>query len=240
MGLNNRVFELIAMHCRRGVARGTIAPTVRPALAAGYPDCLVDPAMLRKWLGTDDMPADRASNEIKRMHARPLLDYARDPFHVFRMLGFDLTVIDIAQERGPEQIVDLNKPSSVAGSFDLVLDHGTIEHCFNVAEAARNLAGAVAGGGFIVQHLPMNMYNHGFYNFSPTFFVDFYEQNGFDILHMEGVAGDRVFDVPPVMRFRNVPENSLITIVARRVVVQAITFPIQRVYRERVVEARRA
>lgn len=226
MGINNRVFELL-MAYGRGSGENV-------ALVAGYPDFLVYPDVLTRLLGRSDFPTDPASDAIKEMHCENDLDYARDPIAIFKELGYIHTdIIDIYQERGCELVVDLNYPS-ILGSYDLVLDHGTIEHCFNIAQAAINLANAVKQNGIILQHLPMNMVNHGFYNISPTWFYDFYETNGFEIKHLEGWcwANKQSFEVPRAESFTGLPEHCLLTMIAQRTVTQEVKYPIQCRYRK--------
>lgn len=113
-----------------------------------------------------------------------------------------------------------------------MLDHGTLEHCFNVGTAALNLAGAVAMGGIIIHALPMNNYNHGFYNFSPTWFHDLYSDvSGFEILHLAAHSGNGGNpELPPRLGFMSLPENTEITAVARRAVVRPLCFPLQGAY----------
>ncbi len=225
MGVNSRVFDLLGTFCKR-TSGGRM-------LVAGYPDFVADAATVAKHLGHADFPADVRSTEIKNSHGEPQLDYARDPRHVFAALGYtEMDVVDIYPNRGFEHVADLNEPWGM-GLYDLVLDHGTIEHCFNIAQAAKNLASSVDENGFIVQHLPLNMFNHGFYNLNPTWFVDFYETNEFRILHLEGWCWKtkEPFIVPPFSDFMNAPEFSLLTCVAQRIRAGEITFPIQRRYR---------
>ena len=101
-----------------------------------------------------------------------------DPFR-----EVDLTCVDLVSERG-EIVADLNEPQDL-GEFDLVIDHGTTEHCFNVGQAIKNAAKAVKVGGHIFHSPPLWMVNHGYYNFCPTSLWDFYDQNGWEIKRFE-------------------------------------------------------
>jgi hypothetical protein len=225
MGVNSRVFDLLATHC--GVRAG------RRMLVAGYPDFIVYPDILKKHMGHSDFPADAKSAEICAGHGESALDYARDPEAVFGALGYEMKVVDFVRQRGIEDVFDLNEPWGLSG-YDLVLDHGTIEHCFNIGQAAKNLASAVAEKGFIVQHLPLNLFNHGFYNINPTWFFDFYGENGFAIRHFEGWHWPtrQAFGVPPFQDFAGPPERSLLTVVAQRMsAAREIRYPIQRRYK---------
>jgi hypothetical protein len=242
MGINSRVFDLLATHCRREDKDGR-------ALIAGYPDMVVDIETLKKHITQPlALRVDSKQSEIQRMHGwdRPVPD-AHD---VFRELGYRLTIIDIHAEHGEEEIVDLNRDGrghkalwideSLHGGggwkrfvrryYDLVVDHGTIEHCFNIGQAALTLISAVPVNGWMVQHLPFSMANHGFYNINPTWFFDLYEANGFEIIHFEAVHRDETFEMPRHERFRGAPEDSLCTMIARRVKAIPPTMPIQRRY----------
>lgn len=217
MGINNRVFELLTTHCKTG----------GKALAAGYPDILVDEATIARICG--DIAADAHSDEIRRYHKKDVAP--RDACAVFRAIGYELDVIDIYQHRGCERIVDLNYQAEL-GQYDLVIDHGTIEHCFNIGVASMNLAGAVKPGGMIVQHLPMSMFNHGFYNLNPTWFWSFYPQNGFNIVHFEGMAEGQTFAPPEHQRFKLRADDGLLTMIAQRVSGEALKLPIQERYNQ--------
>jgi hypothetical protein len=148
-----------------------IAPALKgDVLSLGYPDLLITAGQCKETLGC----TPTRFNKLARWHE---IDF--DPpetWHVFELLGANLTCVDYAQIRGGERIADLNLPQDL-GEFDLVIDPGTTEHCFNVGQALLNAARAVKVGGYIFHTSPMTMVNHGFYNFSPTLFYDFYKQN---------------------------------------------------------------
>lgn len=109
-----------------------------------------------------------------------------EPIHqreLFSLLGFAATEsLDCYGVESPTHIVDLNRPlpPELIGRFDLVYDGGTIEHCFNAPQAMINVVSALAPGGRVIHHVPMNNWvDHGFYQISPTLFFDFYGANGF-------------------------------------------------------------
>jgi hypothetical protein len=112
------------------------------------------------------------------------LDRVIDAQSLFEVMGMQLTVVDLMASRGGERIVDLNEalPADLADAFDIVLDAGTMEHCFNVGQAVRNILAMAKVGGFVIHMNPMTMVNHGFFNFSPTFYHDFYGQNGHQLI----------------------------------------------------------
>ena len=110
------------------------------------------------------------------------------------------------KHRGNELIVDLNYPNAsflLEGKYDLVIDNGTLEHCFNAGEALINAARMVKQkGGFIFHINPLSMINHGFYNFCPTLLFDFYDQNDFKILlsSATGFKSMKSIKIDPIKR----------------------------------------
>ena len=126
-------------------------------------------------------------------------------------------------------------PSSLMEQYHLVLDAGTLEHCFNIAQAQKNISEMVVEGGYIMQGNPLNWFNHGFYNLNPTFYYDFYQQNGFKIIFYEAVINSvldpQTFKVPAYDRFGNIPPNATNLLVIQRESVQPISWPIQTKYR---------
>jgi len=210
------------------------------ACAAGYPDLLVPAQQMSAVLG-----AERAARLTVRADSRKIaawhglekvLDRVFDSHSVFRELGYQLDVIDIYAARGGEIIVDLNQPlpADFLLRYDLIIDPGTCEHCFNIGQAAINLAGMMKQGGFLVQVMPLNMLNHGFYNINPTWFHDFYPANGFQIQFLRGVSNivwdPQVFDLPAFDRFREVPPDSLIIAVVKRQEISPFKLPTQHKY----------
>lgn len=107
---------------------------------------------------------------------------------LFRGLGFDaVESIDIYDAEKPTHVFDLSRPlpAGLNGRYDLVYDGGTTEHCFNTAEVLSNALRLARQGGRIIHHLPLNNWiDHGFYQFSPTLFFDFYGANGCDNLSL--------------------------------------------------------
>ena len=210
------------------------------ACSAGYPDLLVGADHLAMMLGAEKaarIPVREDSAQILAWHGMgKLLERVFDSASVFRELGYGLDVIDIVKARGDEIIVDLNLPlpPDFGHDYDLVLDTGTCEHCFHIGQAALNLASLVRQDGLIIQAMPLNAYNHGFYNVNPTWFFDFYTVNGFTIDYFRAVSdvvhNPRFFDPSPHDRFRDAPGNSIMITIARRERVMDLKVPVQSKY----------
>lgn len=212
------------------------------AAAAGYPDLLLTRAQARVF----DNPAVNVrtdSMEIMRWHGVNLPGIL-DSEQVFKTLGYTLDVFDVAKIRGPEIIVDLNYLlpwwdfDRYREGYDLVVDSGTTEHCFNIGRAIINLAGMVKPGGHIVQSFPLSAINHGFYSVSPTLVYDFYGDNGFTIKECFGhvfnaaSCSGYTYPIEPFKRMTRVPENSFLYLLAQRAEIKELNFPVQRKYRK--------
>ena len=211
-------------------------------LLLGYPDLLVPRAVLGSILGESTLArlSERAdAAETWELHGLAgVNDPMYDSLSMLRELGVDPVVIDVARLRGVERVVDLNHPlpEDLRASFDLVVDTGTCEHCFNVAQAFMNACGALAAGGVLVHAAPLTRINHGFWNFSPTLYPDFFEYNGFELEMLTGVTGNIVQGFKPFrmdsFTTAQAPLGAALYVVARRLAVRELRYPVQRKYRE--------
>lgn len=137
--------------------------------------------------------------------------------------------VDFLRTRGVEEILDLNEPQEL-GKYDLVIDPGTLEHCFNVGQAIVNATKAVKVGGSIFTVSPMTMVNHGFWNFSPTAWFDFYRENGFRLKAMASAVGDVITKVHPFNRFTG-HQDAVLYCLAERVSEHPVRWPTQTKYK---------
>jgi SAM-dependent methyltransferase len=113
---------------------------------------------------------------------------------LFKMLGFSkVDSLDYFPNENPTHVADLNVPvPELYNQYDMVFDGGTLEHCFNVKQVFSNIVNLVKVGGIILHAVPMNGWvGHGFYQFSPGLFFDFYDANGFINLHAKIVIYGR-------------------------------------------------
>jgi hypothetical protein len=208
MGLLRSCLEVLEPHLRGA-----------SILSLGYPDLAVTNADLQALFGVR-APANQITG-------RP------DTAAALRALGATMRAIDVRRSRGVEEIVDLNVPQEL-GQYDLVLDAGTIEHCFNVGTALMNAAGAVRVGGRIFHTPPLSMVNHGFFNLCPTLLYDFYGQNGWEIellVGREAMGRGASFSLDPIGR-APVPAECVIHCLARRTTEGPLLIPVQAKYRQ--------
>lgn len=202
-----------------------LGPTVRNTnvLALGYPDILATPEQLKELYGIEI----EGKRDDAAWHRRDKLGLLPDAYELFKALGSTLECVDINVSRGGEKAVDLNYPARL-GQFGLVLDHGTIEHCFNIAQALLNAAQAVRTAGYVVHLTPMNMVNHGFYSVSPTLYNDFYQQNGWRIAGLGAIRlkGGPMVKVPNYQRLALTEEMSVFCI-AQKLQHKPLIYPTQ-------------
>jgi SAM-dependent methyltransferase len=98
---------------------------------------------------------------------------------LLRSLGAtSVDALDYSDFEGASFTGDLNGPIDLGQQFDTVIDFGTSEHIFNVAEALRNCIRLCKVGGNILHSLPANSdCGHGFYQLSPALFFALYSAN---------------------------------------------------------------
>ena len=200
------------------------------ALSAGYPDMLIAP---KDWGVGPAIITIRPDSAKVAAHHGWRGDIC-DSHDLFMRHGLELEVIDRAVYQGCERVVDLNEWSKLGDGgdgYDLVIDPGTSEHCFNIPQALVNLADAVKVGGCISQALPMAMFNHGYWNVNPVALIDFYEANGFRIERML-LRHERGNFEPGVdtlrRRLSGVPDGAVNLLLARRLERKAFRWPQQK------------
>ena len=157
-------------------------------LFLGYPDVLATEKTFSNlnlsvdWLSISKR---KDSKEVWRGHGRDHGDYPMcESKALINAFGADCVVLDAIRWGGEDFVVDLNLPLSAEltnqlGVFDLIVDPGTVEHCFNIAQAFINITNLIAPSGFVYHQAAVAFPNHGFWSLSPTAFFDFYESRNF-------------------------------------------------------------
>lgn len=127
------------------------------------------------------------------LSSRDYAYYSKIGIHLSRDLNFfsrslfvdslharSLKALDVSLYQGADIVADLNSeiPASLNSSFDLVLDVGTLEHLFDLKKSLSNIFSMLALDGIYYSGVVCNDWvDHGFYQFSPTFFIDFARHN---------------------------------------------------------------
>lgn len=109
-----------------------------------------------------------------------------DSYDLFKLMGFsEVLALDMSDYEGADIIFDLASeyvPEELWERFDYIYDGGTLEHVFNFPLAISNVSRLLKTDGVIIHVLPCNNWiDHGFYSFSPTVFIDYYNENKFTI-----------------------------------------------------------
>lgn len=140
----------------------------------------------------------------------------------------DITIFDVAQHRGMEQILDLNEPlpKDLRQAFDLVIDSSCLEHCFNVAQAFKNICELTAVGGHVVTIAPIYLFNHGYYNISPIMHQDGFEHNGFELIS-QNLINNNGEVVTGFSAKKTPPRQIFILSTAKKICQQTFRWPIQ-------------
>jgi hypothetical protein len=139
---------------------------------------------------------------LKPAEQHPLVPYQFGPeklvlsdVEFFQWLGFNtVDSLDFNALEDNNIIFDLNSeqtPEELTESYDVILDPGTIEHVFHVPNFLKNIHRMLKVGGRIMHFAPAsNQIEHGFYSFSPCFFIDYYAKNGYDLVSVKLIKLD--------------------------------------------------
>jgi hypothetical protein len=128
-----------------------------------------------------DSPANKNINDKPSGKSSNISDIT-----LFKSLGFsEVHALDVSSYEEANLVFDLNQPqipSELKERFDVIINGGTIEHVFHLPNALRNIFHMLKTGGRVIHIAPANNYfDHGFYLFSPCFFIDYYRSNQFQI-----------------------------------------------------------
>ena len=231
MGIDNRYFsnmiEVIKDHLPSTVEN-------RKVLFLGYPDFLVDEPHLVSIFGQEfvnTIPEEPMSDAVRAWH-NSTLPKIFDPIWILKHFNFDVVIFDIISHRGIETLIDLNEPISEVHikQFDLIIDTGTLEHCFNVGQAFKNICSTVKKGGVFMTAAPVNNLNHGYWNFGTIVHTDGFQQNGFEILKITYTNGKNNIIDPELMIWKHMPTKTAMSTIAKRTIVKDWAWPTQGKY----------
>ena len=111
------------------------------------------------------------------------------PLNLFlEMWGYEIDSLDLSDYESAKIIANLdtasiNKFPNLKSKYDLIIDGGTLEHCFNIKNAIDFLNELLITNGMIFHFSPSNrMIDHGFFQLSPTFFYDLYSQSNYSLV----------------------------------------------------------
>lgn len=204
-------------------------------LSLGHPDILATPDEVAPIFDGKLLSID--NERVRQERIGPSRNECiGSAYSFFDELRAKLTCFDKRSSFGIHENPDLNYPVGDQHNdfYSLVVDPGTIEHVMNVGEVLSSIVRALRVGGHAYHVSPMSMLNHGYWNFSPVTYHDFYMANGFEIVRLEGRRKKgTTFPIPATDRFKE-NTNLMIVCVARKMrAVDKITWPMQEKYNVR-------
>jgi hypothetical protein len=173
-------------------------------LTIGRQNLFVSPAKVRQLLvDHGGISPDRVAELIPDS-----LQYAEPVLLALGAVSVDS--MDYSDYEGATIVHDLNDPirEELRGQFDLVIDGGTIEHCFDLRTVLSNYMELPRIGGSIVIHTEANnSMGHGFYQLSPELLYRvFSPNNGYrvrQLIAFEAFEYAPWYDVPDPAEIRS-------------------------------------
>jgi hypothetical protein len=129
--------------------------------------------------------------------------------------------------------------TSLCHQFDVVINHGTAEHIFNIAQVFRTMHERCADGGLMVHESPFTGWiDHGFYCLHPTLFYDLAHANNYEIVlvaleHIDSKWTLRLDDREHVHRLAEageLPNNAMLFVCFRKLGDAEFRVPMQGYY----------
>ena len=138
------------------------------------------------------------------------------------------------------QRLDLNEPIVLNRRFEVVINHGTSEHIFDIAQVFRTIHDLTVPRGLMIHESPLTGWiDHGFYNLQPTLFFDLAAANQYSlIMFIEQLADKSITpinsreDVYELARSKKIPDNAMLfTVMKKNAEESPFQVPIQGYYR---------
>ncbi|WP_324749101.1 hypothetical protein SH591_10675 [Sphingomonas sp. LY54] len=181
MALTLTALRLLARSHAQNPFEGPVLTFGRQAIIATLADC--EAAIREAGLEPHPLPPEipRGPN-VPAFQTGPTSAFTNDVCFFWLLCGSRIETLDVSDYEDADHIHDLNRPipDALKDRFGLVIDGGTMEHVFDVAQVLRNIKALVREGGRVIHMNPMNNWaEHGYYQISPTLYHDFYVTNGF-------------------------------------------------------------
>ncbi len=140
---------------------------------------------------------------------------------------------------------DLNLPLALSRRFEVVINHGTAEHIFNIGQVFKTIHDFTIPGGVMIHESPFTGWiDHGFYSLQPTLFFDLAASNHYSLaVFIEDLAAKTVTQLQSrdqlyeLARSKQLPDNAmLLTIFKKDPDDRPFEIPIQGYYRQALSE----
>jgi SAM-dependent methyltransferase len=130
-------------------------------------------------------------------------------------------------------------PGPLDDEFDVIINHGTAEHIFNIAQVLMTMHDLCADGGLMVHDAPFTGWiDHGFYCLNPTLFYDLAAANCYEVVKVaiHTVEGQQIIPlecrdhVSKLAAAGTLPPNSMLFVALRKLADRPFKIPTQGVY----------
>ena len=188
-------------------------------------------------------PTRRAAlaQRLDQLLAEKSETYLFDLVKIFYEIFFEPTEVQAVDFEGTPcaQPLDLNLPLVLSRRFEVVINHGTAEHIFNIGQVFKTIHDFTVPGGLMIHESPFTGWvDHGFYNLQPTLFFDLAASNHYALaVFIEDLAAktitqlqtrDQVYELT---RSKQLPENAMLfTILKKDLDDRPFAIPIQGYY----------
>ena len=221
-------------------------------VSIGYPDLIVKNIDLNKHISSVNQSFIENRPEAMKWHGLNSDLYSYFSIQkLFEKDSWKFDYLDIKQGTGTDSDgfieIDLNEsiPNHLYSSYDLLIDSGTAEHCFNIGKVFENYFHLLKPGGFLLQYMPFLSPNHGFWSINPTTVYDLASCNPIKIFSCQLLAYHsyaNYFDAQslhinfsPVKRFSLGPDQPnivLLFFIYKKTAKSLFRFPVQAKYRK--------
>lgn len=178
--------------------------------------------------------------------------------------GFDVCKVFYRTLFGPERMaaidingtlaalrVDLNDGAASAeavrdGDYDVVINNGTAEHVFNIAQVFRTVHDACELGGMMIHDAPMTGWlDHGLYTLQPGLFYDLATANNYEVVrvYVTEIKSNTVIRVESrdhiavLSSEGKIPANAMLVVVLRKLGERPFKLPMQGYYARTLSDA---
>ncbi len=221
-------------------------------VSIGYPDLIVQNNDIEPKVPVKYQTHLAGKPEAMKWHGLDPRKYSY--FSIQRFVeanSWEFNYIDIKQGTGSDSSgfleADLNYsiPNYLYSNYDILIDGGTAEHCFNIGKVFENYFHMLKPGGILLQYVPFISPNHGFYSINPTLIYDIAFHNPIKLMQCSLISFCSYHDyftaesvnIPfePTKRF-SLPQGStnsiiLLFFIYKKLQKSVFNFPIQSKYR---------
>lgn len=166
-------------------------------VSVGYPDLIFKNSDRKKLISLGHQKFIQSRPEAMQWHGLNPEEYSY--FSIQKLFEFEswkFDYLDIKQGTGSDSDgfieVDLNQsiPNHLYSSYDILIDSGTAEHCFNIGKVFENYFHLLKPGGILFQYIPFLSPNHGFWSMNPTAAFDLASCNPIKVLDCKLLSFD--------------------------------------------------